>query len=131
VSSPPDARVTEHRSDECQAQLLIQPWIEILLCRGSLFIVRVQRRSLSPTAFEPTTKRFCNGLSGRERAPPRSFGMTIRPARRTSTSPPHSRRLSRSWLSFTAPVFAHPPSAKSDSHCWSDRSARWSYWRTK
>ena len=43
---------------------------------------------------------FLQRASGPERAPPRSFGMTIRPARRTSTSPPHSRRLSRSWLSL-------------------------------
>ena len=43
---------------------------------------------------------------------------------------PHSRRLNRSWSSSTSPAFAHHPSAKSDSHCWSDSSVLWSFSRT-
>jgi hypothetical protein len=33
-------------------------------------------------------------------------------------------------LSFTELVFAHRPGARSDSHCWSDRSERWIFSRS-
>jgi len=91
------------------------------------FVFKVPRRLALPKLFAPTTRAFCNGRTGQRRPPLRSFDTTIRPARRSSTFPPHSRRPSHSWLSIITPAFARRPRAKLDSRCWSDSPGRSSF----
>ena len=106
--------------------------MEVSACRGSPFVFRVPRRLAPPKLFAPTTRAFCNGRTGQRRPPLHSFDTIIRPARRSSTFPPHSRRPSRSWLSITTPAFARRPRAKLDSRCWSDSPERSSFsWNSR